>query len=521
MATNPARPEALSPEALLAYASGVRPEYEQHLRRLVEIPTVSADPAHAGDVARGAEAAATLLRALGATASVEATGGHPLVVGALRAGERFPTVTLYNHLDVQPADRADGWRTEPFRFVQHGDRYFGRGTTDDKGPALAGLYGALAAHRAGVPLNIRFLWELEEESGSTHFEAAIQSLAPSLETELIVISDGLWVSRRQPTCLSGLRGWLGLELLLETGDGEAHSGIVGGVARNPLAELAQLVTELHDPRTGRVKVPGFYADVLPLTRREREDFRRSGFSLAHLCRGTGIRRLRTRDPMEAMRRLWALPTFEVHGMVGGYVGQGLKSTVPGRAEVKVSFRLVPCQRPERVAALVERFIKKRNPDVVVRRHSAALPYRADVSGPLAAALERAMTAAFGKKPSFVRGGGTIGAVASMERVLGAPLLFLDLSLPEHGYHAANEYFEWGQASRGIVAFARFFVELAGPEGALAAARTLLHPAVPDSARSAAALQGPARDETPSRHESSMRSRTAPSRASRRPPPRGG
>lgn len=462
--------DALSPKALLAYATGIRADYEKHLRELVEIPTVSADPARAADVARGASAAAALLRRLGVAASVEPTGGHPLVVGHLRSGAGFPTVTLYNHLDVQPAARADGWKTDPFRFTRKGDRYFGRGTTDDKGPALAALHGALAAHRAGVPLNVRFLWETEEEAGSTHFEHGIGKLAPRLATELVVISDGLWVSRDQPTCASGLRGWLGIELSLETGEGDAHSGIVGGLARNPLAELMQLVADLHDARSGRVKVPGFYDDVEPLTRREREEFLRSGFSIANLKAGTGIRKLRTENPREAMRRIWALPTFEVHGVVGGYSGPGSKSIVPGRAQVKASFRLVPSQHPDRVADLVTRFIKKRNPDVVVRRDAGNLPYRADVSGPFAAALRRAMTDAFGKELSFVRDGGSIGAVASMERLLGCPVLFLDLSLPEHGYHAANEYFEWSQASRGIVAFARFFAELAGPEGALAIAK---------------------------------------------------
>jgi acetylornithine deacetylase/succinyl-diaminopimelate desuccinylase-like protein len=462
--------QGLSPRALLVYARGIRAEYEKHLRELVEIPTVSADPERAGDVARGAKAAAALLRRLGVDASVEPTGGHPLVVGHLRAGAAFPTVTLYNHLDVQPAAREDGWKTEPFRFTRKGDRYFGRGTTDDKGPALVALYGALAARRAGVPLNVRFLWETEEESGSTHFERTIGRLASRLATELVVISDGLWVSRKQPTCASALRGFLGMDLSLETGEGDAHSGIVGGLARNPLAELMQLVADLHDARSGRVKVPGFYDDVAPLTRREREEFRRSGFSLGNFKAATGIRKLRTEDPREAMRRIWALPTFEVHGVVGGYSGPGGKSIVPGRAQVKTSFRLVPDQHPGRVADLVTRFIRKRNPDVVVRRDSGILPYSADVSGPLAAALRRAMTDAFGKPLAFVRDGGSIGAVTGMERLLGCPVLFMDLSLPEHGYHAANEYFEWSQASRGIVAFARFFAELAGPKGALAAAR---------------------------------------------------
>jgi acetylornithine deacetylase/succinyl-diaminopimelate desuccinylase-like protein len=261
-----------------------------------------------------------------------------------------------------------------------------------------------------------------------------------------------------------LRGLLGLELTLETADGDAHSGIVGGLARNPLAELMQVVSEMHDARTGRVGVPGFYDDVEPLTPLEREEFRRCGFALESFRQGAGLRLPRTEDAMEAMERMWALPTFEVHGVVGGYSGPGLKSIVPGRAEVKASFRLVPRQRPERVAALVERFVKERNPDVRVRNLGGSPAYRADLSGPLAAALKRALTAAFGKEPSFVRDGGSIGAVTGMERILRSPVLFLDLSLPEHGYHAANEYFEWGQAEKGIVAFARLLAELAGPDG---------------------------------------------------------
>lgn len=281
--------EALGVDALRAYARSIRPHYERHLRELVEIPTVSMDPAHVADVARGAEAAAALLRSVGATTSVEPTGGHPLVVGELRAGEGQPTVTLYNHLDVQPAAREDGWRTDPFRLETEGERYFGRGATDDKGPALASLYGALAARRAGVPINVRFLWESEEEIGSPHFEAAIERLAPRLETDLVVISDGLWLSREQPSSCSGLRGWLGVHLVLQTADGDAHSGIVGGLARNPLAELMQLVAELHDARTGRVSLPGFYDDVEPLTAQEREDLRRSGFSLASFSADAGLR----------------------------------------------------------------------------------------------------------------------------------------------------------------------------------------------------------------------------------------
>jgi acetylornithine deacetylase/succinyl-diaminopimelate desuccinylase-like protein len=225
-----------------------------------------------------------------------------------------------------------------------------------------------------------------------------------------------------------------------------------------------------------VKIPRFYDDVEPLTPEEKADFARSGFSLEEHQRSAGLRLMRTQQPLEAMERLWALPTFEVHGVVGGYSGPGSKSIVPGRAEVKASFRLVPRQQPERVAALVERFITDINPDVEVRFDRGSPAYRTDVTGPYAGALKRALAAAFGAEPVFVRDGGSIGALGAMERLLRCPVLFLDLSLPDHGYHAPNEHFEWGQAEKGMVAFARLLAEVA------ALGRMAKHPEEP--ARSA-------------------------------------
>ncbi len=452
--------------ALDHYAERVRPEYERALRDLVEIPTVSSHPTHRADMRRGADAAASLVRAAGGQARVLRTGGHPLVVGDFPAPRGTPTVVLYNHLDVQPAEReAEGWRTEPFRFVRRGDRYFGRGTTDDKGPALAALFGVRAAREAGVPVGVRLLWEMEEEIGSPSLEPQLRRLATREPPHSVVVSDAAWLDRRRPTSIAGLRGFIGFRLMLDTAEGEAHSGDVGGAARNPIAELMQLVAELHDARTGRVKVPGFYDDVVPLTRREREDFRRSGFSLATYKRDNHLRLLRTTDAVEVLERIWARPTFEVHGVVGGYTGPGIKATVPGHAEVKVSCRLVPRQRPERIARLITAFIRKRNPDVVVHAEGASLPYEGSSQGPVADAVRRAMSFAFGRTPAFVRDGGTIGAVVSMGRILRCPIGFLNLSLPEHGYHAPNENFDWGQAAGGMAAFARYLEEVAQQRGA--------------------------------------------------------
>ncbi len=451
---------SLSRTQLKEHAARVRPEYESWLKRLVEIPSVSSDPARRGDVARVAAAAAELIASLGGSARVVQTPGHPLVVGGFRGPKGAPTLTLYNHLDVQPADReAEGWRTDPFAFTVRNGRYWGRGTTDDKGPALAALFGVAAAHRAGVPVTVKLLWETEEEISSPHFEATLRQLGREAATDAVVISDGQWLTRARPTVAHGLRGFKGFLFKLETADADAHSGIAGGAVRNPLAELMDLACALHDPRTGRVKVPGFYDGIARPTKKERADFLGSGFTVARFRQDNHVRLLRSRDPLEVMERLWTRPTLEVHGLAGGHQGAGLKSIVPARGELKVSCRLVPGQDPDRIARLVLAFAKKHNPDVVgevTPGGSAASVW--EPTGPLAAAVKAAVKFGFGREPAFVRDGGSIGTVLSMEKVLGCPVGFLDLSMPDHGYHAPNENFEWGQAASGMAAFARLAQE---------------------------------------------------------------
>jgi len=456
---------AIDRALLRRFADRVRAQYERGLRDLVQIPTVSSDPAHGADMRRGAQAAARLIRRVGGRARVVRTAGHPVVMGEFPAPRGAPVVVLYNHLDVQPAAReAEGWRTEPFRFVRRGDRYFARGTTDDKGPALAALFGVAAAREAGVRVGVRLLWEMEEEIGSPSLEPVLRALARRVRPHSVVVSDAAWLDRRRPTSIAGLRGFVGFRLVLDTAEGEAHSGDVGGAARNPLAELMQVVCELHDAKTGHAKVPAFYDDVVPLSAHEREDFRRSGFSLATYRRDNHLRRLRTSDPVEVLERIWARPTFEVHGLVGGYTGPGIKATVAGHAEVKVSCRLVPRQRPEKIGRLVKEFVRARHPDVVVHVEGGALPYEGSSQGEVADAVRDAISFAFGRTPAFVRDGGTIGAVVSMGEILRAPIAFLNLSLPEHGYHAPNENFDWGQAAGGMAAFARYLEAVAERTG---------------------------------------------------------
>ena len=436
-----------------------RRRFEDLLGQMVEVPSISMDSSRAGDMRRMADLARQYLAGMNATVQVVETGGYPIVSGGWITGPEYPTVTIYNHLDVQPAQEPE-WKQAPFVFKNENGIYRGRGATDDKGPALTAMLGARYAIEQGWPINIRFLWELEEEIGSPHFAAGLRNRGLIPRPDSVVVSDTIWIAKGRPAVPYGLRGLLGARLLLRTGEKDAHSGVTGGAARNPLAELMEVANTCVDAGTGRVKIPGFYDDVVEPTANEIKDFLKSGFEVRRFKEAYGFRSLRVEDPAEVMRRIWASPTFEIHGLSGGYHGQGVKTVVPGHAELKVSMRLVPSQVPERVFALLKKQVAKVNPDVNVVRDGMLHPFKGSFAGLYVDCVKRAVKAGFGKDPAFVREGGSIGAVVTMQKAWKVPILFIGLSLPEHGYHAPNEYYDWGQASGGMKTFAHYFSELA-------------------------------------------------------------
>jgi acetylornithine deacetylase/succinyl-diaminopimelate desuccinylase-like protein len=452
-------------------------EFEHKLAALVEVPTVSMDPTRRSAMDACVDHARNYLEELGARVDVIETGGFPLVLGRVIRDPSWPTVTVYNHLDVQPAEGPE-WRSAPFSFtrvVEKGNvRWFGRGTTDDKGPALTALYGARLALEEDARVNIQFLWELEEEIGSPNFERGLAAAVagdaaagrPPFRTDSVVVSDTIWIADGRPAIAYGLRGLMGFTVKLQTGAKDVHSGTTGGAARNPVTELADLIASCVDGRTGKVKIPGFYKDVRRLSAEEKKAFGRAGFSHKRFKAAHELHSLRPhRGDLAVMESIMAQPTFEVHGLVGGYVGPGIKTIVPHRAEAKLSARLVPDQRPAKMFALVKRFIKKQLPDAVVEPEGALEPYLAPIGGPHNAAAAEAMRETFGVQPGFTREGGSIGAVLTMRRLLGAPVIFMGLSLPEHGYHAVNENYDWGQASGGMEMFRRYFHKIAAmPRG---------------------------------------------------------
>jgi acetylornithine deacetylase/succinyl-diaminopimelate desuccinylase-like protein len=448
-------PSLLTREALAQFAAENRAAFEAELKTLVEIPSISADPDRQGDIRRCAEAARALFERHGGRAELLETSGNPFIHGWFGEDPSQRTITVYNHMDVQPANEPE-WLADPFTFVADGDTYKGRGSTDDKGPAVTALFGALAARRAGVPLNLHFLWELEEEIGSPSFEGGLNLHKDRLKTDAIVVSDTVWITRGKPSTPAGLRGLKGFRLTLETADHDLHSGVVGGAARNPLSELIKVVSEMMDGETGKVKIPGFYDEVKKPSKQELAEWERSGFSVETFKKDHMITGMRTEDPLKVMKRVWGRPTMEVHGIVGGYTGPGIKSAVPPRAEVKMSCRLVPDMDEHTTIARIRAFVNARFPDVQFHEEHGLAPFKGHLTGPYAQAIKDAYRFAFDAPCSFTREGGSIGAVKTMEDILGCQVFFLGLSLPSHGYHAPNENYDWEQASGGMAAFAHYF-----------------------------------------------------------------
>jgi acetylornithine deacetylase/succinyl-diaminopimelate desuccinylase-like protein len=443
-----------------SYTRNSRNEFEDKLAALVETPSISSDPERREDIKRCGEIAAQYLNDLGARAEVVPTSGYPVVFGSIITDPKNPTVTIYNHMDVQPADASE-WHKAPFTFYKEGDRYEGRGTTDDKGPALTAMLAVRYAIENGLPLNFKFIWELEEEIGSPNFEYFVKHNKGHLQTDSVLVSDTIWISRKQPAVPYGLRGLQGFLFKLETHAKDVHSGLVGGVARNPIGELAQVVSQCYDAKTGKVKIPGFYDDVVPATKAEVNSFVNSGFTTKGYQKAHELRTIRPnmKSDADVLKAFMALPTFELHGITGGYSGPGVKTIVPYRAEAKVSTRLVPNQRPAKMAKLIKDFVKQLNPDVKVEPLPGLEPFLGDFEGPYADAARVAMKFAFGREPAFTREGGSIGAVVTMQKHLKTPITFLGLSLPEHGYHAKNENYDWGQTAGGVKMFVKYFEEI--------------------------------------------------------------
>ncbi|MGX1881121.1 dipeptidase [Streptomyces sp. NPDC055287] len=437
------------------------------LAEWLRIPSVSAQPDHAADVRRSAEWLSAKLGETGfPVTEIWPTDGAPAVFAEWPSGDPdAPTVLVYGHHDVQPAAREDGWHTGPFEPEIVDGRLYARGAADDKGQVFfhtLGVRAHLAATGRTAPaVNLKFLIEGEEESGSPHFRALVEERAERLAADAVIVSDtGMW-SEDTPTVCTGMRGVADCEIELYGPDQDIHSGSFGGAVPNPATVAGRLVAALHDENE-HVTIPGFYDGIVELTDRERELFAALPFDEAVWLRTAKSRATLGEAGHTTLERVWARPTAEVNGIGGGYQGPGGKTIVPSSAHLKLSFRLVAGQDPDKIEPAVREWIASRVPAGI--RHaitfaSATRPCLTPLDHPALQSVVRAMGRAFGRKILFTREGGS-GPAADLQDVLGAPVLFLGISVPSDGWHAPNEKVELDLLFKGVETTAYLWGDLA-------------------------------------------------------------
>jgi acetylornithine deacetylase/succinyl-diaminopimelate desuccinylase-like protein len=452
-------------DALVAHVRTNRDRYLDELRAWIAIPSISAQPDHAADVRRSAEHAVARMRAAGLpTAEVLETDGQPVAYGAWLGAPGAPTILIYGHHDVQPADPLDLWVSPPFAAQVRENKIFGRGAVDDKGQNLMHL-AAIEAHlrvNGKLPLNVKIVIEGEEEIGSPHFESFLARERERLACDCVVVSDPAVFAEDVPSLTTSLRGLVHWQITVHGPTNDLHSGYYGGIVKNPLEALAQILAQLKDGH-GRVTVPGFYDDVRELSARERAEIAALPFDPAKEAHALGLTELAGEASRLPLERMWFRPTLEINGMYGGYQGAGAKTIIPSYAVAKASARLVSHQDPEAIKHAVTTFVQRIAPKGVRVEVDAQGDTRAVETSrdhPAVAAAARAMELGFGKAPVFIGTGGTIGPVSSFDRILHLPQVLIGVGLPDDAIHAPNEKFDLGQFFGGIETMTYLYDELA-------------------------------------------------------------
>jgi acetylornithine deacetylase/succinyl-diaminopimelate desuccinylase-like protein len=435
---------------------------ESELFEFLRIPSVSAKSENNGDVIRAAEWLRQSIEDAGLKGTIHQTAGHPVVIGEWRGAPDAPTVLVYGHYDVQPAEPLELWTSPPFEPTLRDGNIYARGSVDDKGQLFLHVK-ALEAHlktRGKLPVNVVLIAEGEEEVGSDNLEHFVENNKELLACEAVVISDSAMFSPGQPSILSSLRGLAYFEINVKGPSVDLHSGGYGGAVINPATALAKIISSMHD-ENWHVAIEGFYDSVREWPAEVRKGMRGLPFEESTLLKETGAPELGGEAGFTSLERLWSRPTCEVNGLLAGYIGEGAKTVLPSKAMAKVSCRLVPDQTPTEIVKLMEAHVAKVTPKGVtatVKYLHGGKPWRAELKGPLYDAARRALATAFEKEPVIVGEGGSIPVVGDFERVLGAPVLLVGFGLPGENAHAPDEWMSAENFRIGMRAMAAFWDE---------------------------------------------------------------
>jgi len=448
------------------FATENHPRYLAELKNFLSIPSVSTLPEHAGDCLRAAEFLAAELKRIGMeNVRVMPTQGHPLVYADWLHAAGKPTALCYGHYDVQPADPLDEWHTPPFEPTERDGNLYARGSADDKGQVWAqvkALESLLASDKA-LPINVRVLFEGEEEVGGESIAAYVASKPPELRSDFALISDTELFAPGLPTLCVGLRGMIYTELEVVGAKTDLHSGMYGGAAPNPFVALAQIIAKLKD-ENGHILIPGFYDGIIPPSPEELAAWKSLPFDEEHYRKTeVGSSQLVGEAGYSVLERTWGRPALDVHGMPGGFTGAGAKTVIPAKAQAKVSMRLVPGQVPAKAFELYKAYVEKIAPagvTVKVKLVHAGDPCLVRVDNPFIQAATRALHEVWQKDTVFIRSGGSVPIVGDFDRNLGIPSVMMGFSLPDDNIHAPNEKFCLKNFELGIRSLIRFLEEAA-------------------------------------------------------------
>ena len=436
-------------------------DYLEGLKAFLRIPSISTLSEHKSDIRKAAEFVRNELEKAGLQQAQLIEGeGNPLVYAEWLGAPGKPTLLLYGHYDVQPPDPLDEWKSPPFEPAIRNDNIYARGSADDKGQTfiLMKAVEGLLKQNGKLPINVKFLIEGEEEVGGEHIEAYVKSKPARIQADAAVICDTEMFAPELPTICVGLRGMVYGELMVQGAGHDLHSGVYGGAAPNPIMAIAEILTTLKD-RDGHIRIPGFYDRVQPPSAKEREAWASLPFDeREYKEKEVEVKELTGEPEIPLFERLWARPTLEVHGIRGGFIGEGAKTVIPARALAKVSLRLVAGQRPSEAIAQLQKAVAAACPKGVTAEFKLihfAPPSLVNPDNRFIQSAAEAMKQVFGKETVYIRSGGSIPIVAAFDEFLGIPSVMMGFGLPDDNLHAPNEKLHLPNFFRGIEAVARY------------------------------------------------------------------
>lgn len=450
-------------DKVFEYIEKNREKFISNLVKLLEFPSISADPAYKQDVCNCAEHVRESFDSLGLNAEVCETKGHPIVYAEYNRPGNKRTLLIYGHYDVQPVDPLDLWKKPPFEPLIENDTIYARGATDDKGQFLIHLLAVEAFIKSGVPIpvNLKFLIEGEEETAADNLEVFIKENHDKLKADGVIVSDTAMYGRGIPAITYGLRGIAAAEIKVTGPNRDLHSGSFGGAIANPVTELARIIASFHDEGY-HVEIDGFYDKVRNLEQWERDMFASLSHSDADFLKSTGSIDTLGEKGFETLERMWARPTCEINGIYGGYQGEGGKTIIPSWAGAKVTMRLVADQDPDDILDKFESFVRKvASPAVTVEvtKQGGARPAIVERDSFMVTAAVKALEKGFDAKPVFIKEGGSIPIVNVFKTELGLDTLLLGFGQHDDNAHSPNEKFSLTDFQKGIVTVAHLLKEL--------------------------------------------------------------